>query len=92
MSKDVVRNNQGFVQTGLFDSKAGKEPVKVVEFVGQNPNIEEPEKDRFYVLAKPECHITVECVSPASRFKENEILFSLFMKSFEFEGCPKMEK
>jgi S1-C subfamily serine protease len=91
-SRDVVRNNPGFVQTSERDGKVGREPIKILEFVGQNANIEEPEKDRFYILAKPECNITVECVSPAGKFNEEEILFKVFMKTFEFKGCPTWNK
>jgi len=87
-SKSILRGNQGFVQTSATNSKVGQEPIKVFEFVGQNPNIAEPEKDRFYLLARPQCYVIVECVSPAGKFKDEEILFRLFMKSFEFKGCP----
>lgn len=87
-SKGILRSNPGFVQTSAINSKVGQEPIKILEFVGQNANIAEPEKDRFYVLARPQCYVIVECVSPAGKFKDEEILFRLFIKSFEFKGCP----
>ncbi len=87
-AKGVLKANQGFVQTSSSETKVGQEPVKILEFVGQNPNVEEPEKDRFYLLAKPECNIIIECVSPAAKFKDLDLLFRVFIKSFEFKGCP----
>lgn len=57
VSKNMLEDNPGFVQTSTSSATVGQEPLKILEFVGQNPNIAEPERDRFYVLAKPECHI-----------------------------------
>lgn len=91
-SKGILESNKGFVQTSAINGKVGQEPMKVLEFVGQNPNITEPEKDRFYLLARPECYVVVECVSPAGKFKDEELLFRLFMKTFEFKGCPVWQK
>jgi len=87
-SKTFVKNNPGFVQISESNSKVGQEPIKILEFLGQNPNVEEPEKTRIYMLAKPECRVIIEFVSPAAKFKDEDFLFLLFMKSFEFKGCP----
>jgi hypothetical protein len=87
-SKQALQSNPGFVQTLESSARIGEERIKVLEFVGQNPNIQEPEKVRFYVLAKKECRVIVECVAPASKFKDEELVFRLFMESFEFKGCP----
>ncbi len=87
-AKKVTEGNEGFIQTYSADTKAGQEAVKVFEFVGQNANIPEPEKGRHYVLAKQQCWMTIECVAPASRFNDYEVLFDRFFESFEFKGCP----
>jgi trypsin-like peptidase len=91
-AKGILTANQGFVQTSSSDYKVGPEPARILEFVGQNQNVQEPEKIRYYVLARPECNITIECVSPAGKFKTEEVLFGIFMESFEFNRCPSWKK
>jgi hypothetical protein len=88
VAQDVLKVNPGFAETSSSDSSVGSEPAKVLEFLGQNQNIQEPERMRLYLLARPECKTTIEVVSPAARFKNEEKYFSVFIKSFEFKRCP----
>jgi hypothetical protein len=48
------------------------------------------ENFRISAASKPECHIIIEFVAPASRFNEEAPVFSLFIKTFKLKACPKM--
>lgn len=87
-ARTLLAANKGFVQTSSAEATIGEESVRVLEMVGQRRNSPEPEKVRYYVLAREQCRVTIECVAPASRFGAHEAAFDRVLRNFEMKRCP----
>jgi serine/threonine protein kinase len=92
VAQALISANTGFRQTANGMAALGGEPAYMFEITGQGERISEPERARFFIIARSECRLTAELVAPASKFADYEPAFEVFVKTFEFKKCPQWQK
>jgi hypothetical protein len=78
----VLKANAGFAVTDSSETVLAGQTAKMYAFVGENTNITEPEKTTFYFIARPEYRVSIEVVSPVSKFDVYRFVYDFMLESF----------
>ena len=79
----LLEGNPGFVVTDIRSNAFEGIPAQIYEFVGQNEEIPEPEKDTLIFLSKSAYRLVIEFVSPTSKLQSYEELYSALVNTLE---------
>jgi len=80
--RSILKANPGFAVTDSAEVTVAGQPARMYAFIGENNNITEPEKTTFYFVARPEYRLSIEVVTPVSRYEDNRAQFDYLLGTF----------